>query len=263
VQKITDISTLLGIGITFILVLVSISLGESESGVLGFIDLRSLLIVVGGTYFLTMACFTIKEVWNAKLLVLRTVFYSTEDPQKAAKISLSIAEDARKNGILGLQNSSNKYKKNEFLDKGLNLIIDGMPYKEVEMIMENEIEATLRRHSTSSSILRKASDISPAMGLIGTLIGLVQMLGNLEDPSSIGPSMAIALLTTLYGAILSFMVFIPLASKLERISSTESMILQIYLITIISIGRKENPRKLEMILNAILPPEKRLNYFKI
>lgn len=260
-NRITDISTLLGIGITFILLFAAITIGGSESGVLGFIDTRSILIVVGGTYFLTMACFTIQEVWNAKLLVLRTVFYSTEDPKSAAMSAMSIAEDARKKGILGFQDSADNFKKNDFFQKGLNLIIDGIPYKEVEIIMENEIGATLRRHSTSSSILRKASDISPAMGLIGTLIGLVQMLGNLEDPSSIGPSMAIALLTTLYGAILSFMVFIPLASKLERNSSTESIILQIYLITIVSIGRKENPRRLEMMLNAILPPEKRINYF--
>ena len=99
------------------------------------------------------------------------------------------------------------------------------------------------------------------MGLIGTLVGLVQMLGNLDDPSSIGPAMAVALLTTFYGAILATMVFNPLASKLERNSDAEAMVNQIYAIGATSISRQENPRRLEMMLNTILPPVKRVNYF--
>jgi len=110
-------------------------------------------------------------------------------------------------------------------------------------------------------VLRKAAEFAPAMGLIGTLIGLVQMLGNLDDPSTIGPAMAVALLTTFYGAVLANMVFSPMASKLERNSAEESMVNTIYMMGAASIGRQENPRRLEMLLNSILPPGKRVQYF--
>ena len=99
------------------------------------------------------------------------------------------------------------------------------------------------------------------MGLIGTLIGLVQMLGNLTDPATIGPAMAVALLTTLYGAALAYIIFIPLASKLERNSDVEQIVMKIYESAVLSIGRKENPRRLQMLLNAILPPAERVHYF--
>ena len=104
-------------------------------------------------------------------------------------------------------------------------------------------------------------EFSPAMGLIGTLIGLVQMLGNLGDPSTIGPAMAVALLTTFYGAVLANMVFLPLASKLERNSKEEALVSNIYLMGAASIGRQENPRRLEMLINSLLPPSQRVRYF--
>ena len=110
-------------------------------------------------------------------------------------------------------------------------------------------------------VLRKMGEFSPAMGLIGTLVGLVQMLGHLDDPSTIGPSMAVALLTTFYGAVLANIVFLPLASKLERNSAEETLVNNVYLMGAASIGRQENPRRLEMLLNSVLPPAKRVRYF--
>ena len=121
-------------------------------------------------------------------------------------------------------------------------------------------EMTLR-HEKSAGVFRKAAEVSPAMGLIGTLVGLVQMLGNLEDPSTIGPAMAVALLTTFYGAILANMVFAPLASKLERNSDEEALVQNLYLLGAVSIGRRENPRHLEAMLNSLLPPSARLQQF--
>jgi chemotaxis protein MotA len=111
-------------------------------------------------------------------------------------------------------------------------------------------------------MLRRASEIAPAMGLIGTLIGLVQMLGALDDPTKIGPFMALALLTTLYGALLAYMVLTPLASKIDRNSDEELLINKIYLLSIISIGHQENPRKLERMINSVLPPAKRVSVYK-
>ena len=119
----------------------------------------------------------------------------------------------------------------------------------------------VERHRRSASILRRAAEISPAMGLIGTLIGLVQMLANLSDPESIGPAMAVALLTTFYGAILGTAVLSPMAAKLERNSNEEAMLRSMVMIAMSSIARQDNPRRLEMLLNSELPPSKRIKYF--
>ena len=131
----------------------------------------------------------------------------------------------------------------------------------IERILRREVNSMTERHTKSASILRRAAEVSPAMGLIGTLVGLVQMLGRLDDPSTIGPSMAVALLTTFYGAILANMVFSPMAAKLERNSNEESLVNTIFLTAAASMGRQENPRRLEMLLNTILPPAHRLQYY--
>jgi chemotaxis protein MotA len=141
------------------------------------------------------------------------------------------------------------------------MIVDGNPGKDAEVILRREMHSTVMRHSKSTSVLKKLGEFSPAMGLIGTLIGLVQMLANLDDPSSIGPAMAVALLTTFYGAVMANMIFLPLASKLERNSSEETLVNNIYLMGVASIGRKENPRRLEMLINSLLPPSQRIRYF--
>jgi chemotaxis protein MotA len=113
----------------------------------------------------------------------------------------------------------------------------------------------------SASILRRAAEVAPAMGLIGTLVGLVQMLGSLDEPSKIGPAMALALLTTLYGALLANIVFGPLAAKIERNASAEALLRQIYMIGAVSMARQENPRRLEILLNSVLPPWQQIRFF--
>ncbi len=255
---ITDFSTFIGIAAAFSLVVMAISLGGD---ILPFLDTKSFLIVVGGTCVLTIACFTFSEFLRMIKLLIRTIFYPSENPSRSANNSLEVAEVARKKGLLGLQKHHDLLNRNSFFRKGLYFVIDGIPHEEAERMMREEMEAMLERHRKGASILRKASEISPAMGLIGTLIGLVQMLGNLDDPSNIGPAMALALLTTLYGAILAYMFFAPLASKLERNSQEEMMIMNIYTVAVSSIGKKENPRRLEMLLNALLPPSRRVKYF--
>ncbi|MCW5732260.1 MAG: MotA/TolQ/ExbB proton channel family protein, partial [Alphaproteobacteria bacterium] len=150
---------------------------------------------------------------------------------------------------------------NGFQRKAMQLAIDGMAPEEMERILRQDAQAIVQRHAKSVSVLRKAAEVAPAMGLIGTLVGLVQMLGNLDDPSAIGPGMALALLTTFYGAVLANMVFAPLAAKLERNSEEEALMNQIFLLAAGSIGRQENPRILETMLNGILPPQARVRIF--
>ncbi len=252
----TDLSTLIGIILAFSLIGTAIWLGGSPKS---FLDYPSILIVIGGTLAVTIACFSFGEVFKAFGLVFKTIFYHEEDPSRAAQKIIELAEEARKNGVLALQNMTGG---NNLLSRGVGMIVDGLEPETAERILRQDIQARMERHQKGVSILRKAAEVSPAMGLIGTLIGLVQMLGNLDDPSSIGPAMAVALLTTMYGATLAYVVFIPLASKLERNSQEELLTEQVYMKGVACIGRRENPRRIEMLLNTILPPEKRLRFFE-
>ena len=226
-----------------------------------FIDIPSILIVVGGTFSVTMISYSMKEIINAQFVLLRTIVHSSVDITEAAIRIIKLSEAGRKAGVLGLQKNLKDVEDDIFLYKALQMVVDQMPGEEIERVLRNEVNAMAVRHAKTAGILRKAADVAPAMGLIGTLIGLVQMLGRLDDPSTIGPAMAVALLTTFYGAILGNMVFNPLAGKLERNSSEEILLYNVYVMGTASIGRQENPRRLEMLINTMLPPAQRLQYF--
>ncbi len=253
-----DLATVVGLVCGFGMITAAIILGGSPES---FINPPSILIVLGGTFAITTACFSMNEMRRTFKTVSKAMFYSTREPSDAATQVLQIAEQARKKGVLALQNVLGSIPGEPFLHKGISMVVDGTPGEEIENIMRGDLQATIQRHAKSTNVLRKMGEFSPAMGLIGTLIGLVQMLGNLDDPTTIGPSMAIALLTTFYGAVLSNMVFLPLAAKLERNSQQEAVINSVYLMGAVSIGHQENPRRLEMLLNSILPPAQRVTYF--
>ena len=253
-----DIATLLGMLIGFGLVVAAIATGGS---IMAFVDVPSVLIVIGGTFAITMVSFSLGEIIKGQGLMLKAVFNKGADPAAAALQILELADTARKNGVLGMQESLKDLDDFPFLQKGLALVVDGTPGDAVERMMSQEIKGMKGRHERAVGILRQAATVSPAMGLIGTLIGLVQMLGNLDDPDAIGPSMAVALLTTLYGAIMANMVFSPLAGKLERNSEEESALMNVFTMGAGSIGRQENPRRLENLLNTQLAPAKRVQYF--
>lgn len=253
-----DLATVLGLASGFLMIAAAIAYGGS---VASFFDLPSVFIVIGGTLAVTTIGFTVPEMTRTVAVLGKTVVRSTRDPAVAALRLLKMSEAARKNGLLALQNVLRELRDEPFLQNGIAMVVDGTAPEEVEAILRRDVQAMLSRHHKSAGVLRRAAEVSPAMGLIGTLIGLVQMLGNLDDPSTIGPSMAVALLTTFYGAVLSNMVFSPLAAKLERNSVEESLVNQVYIMGVVSIGRQENPRRLEMLLNSILPPAKRVQYF--
>lgn len=253
-----DLATVLGLIGGFGLMAIAVILGGSPGA---FLDLPAFLIVVGGTLSITIACFSLGEVLNSQVVIAKTVLGRPKDPSEAAIRMLQLSERARKEGVLGLEQHLSRANDDQFLGKAMDLVIDGTEADEIEEILRTDVNSMSARHVKGAGILRKAAEVSPAMGLIGTLIGLVQMLGRLDDPSTIGPAMAVALLTTFYGAVLANMVFSPLASKLERNSTEEALLRGIYLVGAASIGRQENPRRLEMLLNTLLPPAKRVQYF--
>lgn len=254
----TDLAGILGLAVGFAVLLIAAVLGGAPSA---FIDLPAILIVFGGTFAITTVSFSLSEIWRAQRLILIALFSGTPDSGDAARRVLELARLARNDGVLVLERQLASLRDAPFLRRAIGLVVDGATPEDVENVMAQEQTAIQGRHAKSSSILRKAAEVAPAMGLIGTLVGLVQMLGQLDNPSAIGPAMAVALLTTFYGAVLANMVFAPLASKLDRNSSEEALVNRLYVIGAAAIGRQENPRRIELLLNTVLPPEKRLASF--
>ena len=257
-RVIVDMATILGIILAFGLVSAAILLTGSAAS---FLDVPSVLIVVGGTFAVTAIAFSTREVLASFSVVGPTLFRTARDPRESATWMLYLSETARAKGLLSLDGTLGQMRQEPFLQSAIRQVVDGEAPETVEQTMRQEAANTLVRRERSASILRKAAEIAPAMGLIGTLIGLIKMLSSLDDPTAIGPAMAIALLTTFYGAILAFMVFSPLASKLERNLQDEELVYRLYTIGTVSIARQENPRRLEAAVNAGLPPAHRVSFF--
>lgn len=253
-----DLATVLGLLGGGGLIAAAIVLGGSARS---FVNAPSLLIVFGGTLSAVTVCFSLGEIVNTFRVAAKTAFHASRDPSQAAQEVLRLAETVRRQGFLEMQTRLPGLVGDAFLHKAVSLVVDGLSSGEVEAIMMRDLQATQQRDTNSAGVLRKAAEYAPAMGLIGTLIGLVQMLSHLDTPSTIGPSMAVALLTTLYGAVFANLVLSPLAAKLDRNAAEEAFIRQLYLLGALSISRQENPRRLEMVLNSVLPPAKRVQYF--
>ncbi|WP_334129489.1 motility protein A [Sneathiella sp.] len=253
-----DYATVFGLFGSFTLITGAVLLGGSLAS---FFNLPSVLLVLGGTFLVTMISFSLSEVMRAQKVIFGTLFAKSISPDYAAYSMLELADKCRGKGVLHLQNYIQTLDEDSFQRKSLQLVIDGLPADEVSRILQNDLSGMIARHNSTSGVLRKAAEVAPAMGLIGTLVGLVQMLGNLNDPESIGPAMAVALLTTFYGAVLANMFFNPLASKLERNSAEEVLLNRVFMLGAQSIGRQENPRRLEMLLNTLLPPASRVQYY--
>ncbi len=253
-----DLTTVLGLVLTFVLIGVAIAIGQSDAN---FFNLPSFLIVVLGTISVTSISFSWEEVANAGKVIGNSLFRQKRDASETARQLMNIAVLAKQKGLLSLSSIESELKKDEHLHKATQVVTDGYKPEEIESLLAQDLDALVERHRRSANILRRAAEISPAMGLIGTLIGLVQMLANLSDPESIGPAMAVALLTTFYGAIMGTAVLSPMAAKLERNSNEEAMLRSMVMIAMSSIARQDNPRRLEMLLNSELPPSKRIKYF--
>ena len=253
-----DVATLVGLAAAAGVILLAITTGGSARA---FLDPPSLLIVLGGTLAVTTASFSLGDVAVAWRSAAAVLVHQTLDPKGVARQVILLAEAARRAGPETLRNVLPELRGEPFLHRSVTLITEGHPPDTIEQMLTGEVEATVGAQGKSAGVLRRASEVAPAMGLIGTLVGLVQMLGSLSDPSAIGPAMALALLTTFYGAVLGNVVLSPLAAKVERSAEEDALVKTLYTIGAVSIARQENPRRLEMLLNAVLPPGKRIQYF--
>ena len=253
-----DLATLFGLIAALVLIAVAIVMNGSP---LAFVDVPAILMVVLGTFAVTAISYTGEELREAQPSFRQAMFRTEIDPRVAARRVLTLADKARKRGMLSLQGDLYGVRDAPFLQRSLTMLVDGLQVDEIERNMTLEAHALAQGRHRAAAILRRAAEVSPAMGLIGTLVGLVQMLGNLDSPERIGPAMSVALLTTLYGALMANVVFLPLASKLERNATVEQLVSQIYTMGVASMGRQENPRRLEMLLNTVLPAGQQVRYF--
>ena len=248
-----DIATVAGIVSAFGLVVTAMLMG----GGLGlFINIPSFMIVVGGTLGATLINYPLQDVLRVVSVVKNAFFPSTFTTQELIANFVTLASRARKEGILALEPAI-KDMKDEFLSTGLQLSVDGLEPQAIQAIMDTEVEHIQERHKLGAEIFTTMGIFAPALGMIGTLIGLVQMLQTMDDPSTIGPSMAVALLTTFYGALMANIVCLPIAGKLKNRSSTEVMVKELMIEGVMSIAKGENPRVLEQKLNAFLAPPQR------
>ncbi len=257
-KKSIDWATILGLLFAIGLIFMAIALGNSNAN---FFNAPALMIVLLGTIAATSISYTPSELTRATKVIGHSMVLRKMPPSELATALVSLSVVARKRGLLALSGYEDNLRRFPFLQKSIQMSVDGYKPEAIYKYLNREILAIAERHKRSAGITRRAAEIAPAMGLIGTLVGLVQMLADLENPETIGPAMAVALLTTFYGAIIGTIVMAPLATKLEKNSADEMLIKTLIAKTAVSIAAQENPRQLEMSLNSDLPPSEQINYF--
>ncbi len=246
-----DIATLVGVLGALGLIVGAIAMGGAMGG---FIDIPSLIVVVGGTFAVAFVMFPLKTMLGAAKVIMKTFFAKPPDLAQSIQTIIGLAEKARKESLVALEKVQ---VDNAFMKRGVLLVSDGTEESLVRSIMEMEMANMVKRHRTGQEILKGLGTMAPAFGMIGTLVGLVQMLQNLDDPSAIGPAMAVALLTTFYGAIMANCLFLPMAKKLEERSNEEALNMELIMEGVLAILNGEHPSIVREKLNSFLPPSQR------
>ena len=252
-----DLGTVIGIVLIMVLLLGSMTMGV---GVGAYVDIPSVLIVVGGSIGALMISFKPNQMKAFTKVFMKAIKPGEEDPAELIKKLVDFAGKARKDGILALEGDVND-EENAFLKKGLSMAIDGSEPDTIRDLLEIEMEQTSARHTIHGSIFNQWAGLAGAMGMVGTLIGLVAMLLNMADPSAIGPSMAVALLTTMYGAIIGNVFGTPIYNILTIRNTDENTLKEMIVTGIMSIQSGDAPRVLEAKLLAYLAPADRVSQF--
>ncbi|SJZ64324.1 motility protein A [Selenihalanaerobacter shriftii] len=243
-----DLATVGGFGVGLVLILGAILLGGQP---IIFISISSLMIVAGGTLAGATISFSLDHIKDL-VQVIKIVFYEQSmNPQEVISTLVSFAEKARREGLLALEDEANDLD-DPFLKKGIQLVVDGTDSDLVRSILETELAFLEERHGTSRRIFETMAELSPAFGMMGTLIGLIQMLSKLDSPDNIGGGLATALITTFYGTFMANLIFLPITKKLEMRSEEEILVKEVMIEGILSIQAGENPRIVEEKLKAFL-----------
>jgi chemotaxis protein MotA len=244
-----DLATIIGLGSALMLVIFGIKLENLAA----FIDLPSVYITIGGSVAATIAAFPGSKLLETLSVVKNAFFVQKDTPVEIIRQLVEFAEQARREGILALEARAADIK-DDFLKKGIQLAVDGTEPELIKDILSTDISFTESRHEEGAKIFDFLATMGPSFGMIGTLIGLVMMLGNMSDVSSIGPNMAVALITTFYGSMLANCICLPIVEKLKFASQKEIMIKELMLEGIMSLQSGDNPRIVEHKLTAFLSP---------
>ncbi len=243
-----DIGTIAGIVAGIGLIVGAILL---DTGLGMFVNYPSMMIVGGGTLAALSIAYPLGEVLNTRNVIKKALFFRQPHPAEVVDEIIKYAKVVRQEGPLALEKAAQECK-DKFMKRGLQMIADQSSLEDISSILQNEIAITETRHKVGRDVLAAAGTFAPAFGMVGTLIGLIQMLANLDDPSSIGPKMAVALLTTFYGAVLANLIFNPLSGKLKRRSQMETLLMRLIIEGVVSISSGDNPRVCEEKLKVFM-----------
>lgn len=249
-----DIATIIGLVSGTILVFIAILMGGN---LILFIDLPSALLVVGGTIATMFIKFSMAEVINTMKVAMKAFLVKIDKPEDVIRQMVDLARIAKKDGLIALENQK---PEDEFTAKALQYLADGFDEGLIEDLLNKDIRLMVSRHTTGQKIFKGMGSMAPAFGMIGTLIGLVQMLANMSDPSKIGPAMAVALLTTLYGSIIANLFCLPIADKLFLRSEQEQRNKIIIIEAAIAMNRGVSSMVLEESLKIFLSPKDRRSF---
>lgn len=222
----------------------------------GYIDIPSIICTFGGTICMTVMAFPIQKLKEGFSSLKHVFFFTASDDENVIKSIIDLANVARKEGLLALEEAAQQLK-DDFLQKGVLLIVDGTDPELVRNILETELAFIEERHKSNQGVFEYMAAIGPGFGMLGTLIGLINMLANLSDPSTVGPNMAVAIITTFYGSIIQNVLCNPVVNKLKLRSSQESLMKEVMLEGMLSIQAGENPRIIEEKLKAFMSPKLR------
>jgi chemotaxis protein MotA len=249
-----DIGTVIGIALGITLVCGAIMM---KTSITTFIDAASVAVVIGGTISAVLISFPLAQVGRIFGVAKKAFFTKPLDPTTYVTTLVQLAEVARRDGILSLESQLADHDYDEFLSRGLRMAIDGQDPAVIEAALEREVETIIERHARGKSIFDNIGKYAPAFGMIGTLIGLVIMLQNMDDPKTLGPSMAVALITTFYGSLVANLIAMPIADKLGLRSEQEIAAKILIIRGVMSIQAGDNPRIVQQKLMAFLDNQQR------
>ncbi|MEW6045931.1 MAG: motility protein A [Bacillota bacterium] len=248
-----DLTTILGILMGLGFIGGAIAFGGS---VRQYLDLPSFILVMGGTVAATIINYQGQHLRNALRVVRIATGQRRFNADDLIRLIVRLAEKARREGLLAMEEEAEQLN-DSFLRKGIQLVVDGTDPELVRNIMDIELTFIEERHRQGQAFFESLALYAPAFGMIGTLVGLIRMLGKLDDPSTVGPALALALLTTLYGALSAYLIFNPIAGKLRVKNDEEVMMREMMIEGVLSIQAGENPRIVEEKLRSFLPPAQR------
>lgn len=246
-----DMGTVLGVFAGIILIVIAILNGGSPEV---FVNLNSALIVFGGTAATTFIAFPSKNIFMMVPVTINAFKPEIYHPSEYVEEIIDLASTYRSGGTKRLE-SEEQFLNNRLIKSGVAMVVDGYNTREIHEIMDRELSSMIERHNAGQKILRFMGVQAPVFGMCGTLIGLIQMLINVNNPATIGPSLATALITTFYGLILANLVITPIVSKLHTRTESETMLYKAIKVGILGIQEKANPQKIRKNMNALLPPD--------